>query len=135
MLYLASGLVIFVILSIIFGIMPQVINNSTSVTSRGYSVPALWAITGVHLLILAVLIVKITLGYRSDRVNKIRLSIPGIILLLISLPLLEAGGAGQVDYFEMSGAAFLLALCVLFDILAGIIAIVLPAKIPEKQDK
>jgi uncharacterized membrane protein YjjP (DUF1212 family) len=135
MLYIASGLVIFVILSIIIRVIPHVINDPTPGAAPENSVAALWVIAGIQLIILAVLIGKIALSHRYRRLNQTGLSIPGIILILTGLPLLDAGGAYQDYNSDMSGMAFLLATCVLFDMLAGIIAIILPSGIPDNPDK
>jgi hypothetical protein len=135
MLYLACGLVIFVILSIIIWVIPHVKHDPTPGATPGQAVPALWVLTGIHMIILAFLTGKIALSHHDSRLSHTGLIIPGIVLFLISLPLLDAAVAYQDHYPEMSGVAFLLILCVLFDILAGIIAIVLPSRIPEKPDR
>jgi hypothetical protein len=135
MLFIVSGLVIFVILSITIRVIPHVINEPAPAAAPGNSVLALWVLAGIHLIILAVLIGKIALGHRYRRLNETGLSIPGIILILVSMPLMDAGGAFRDHNPDISTVAFLLAVCVLFDMLAGIIMILLPSGIPDKPDK
>jgi len=135
MLYLASSLVILVILSIIIWVIPHVINDPTPGATPENAVPTLWVLTGIHLIILAVFIGKIALSHRDSRLGHTGLIIPGIILILISLPLLDAAGAYQDHDSDVSAVAYLLVFCVLCDILAGIIAIILPSGISDKPDK
>lgn len=131
MLYSGTGMVVFVILSIIIWVIPHVINDTTPGTTPERAVPAFWVLVAIHLVVLAVLIGKIVVSRRGGRFRKTWLVISGIILILISLPLLDAAGAYLGHHAPMSSVAILLFLCVACDIIAGIIAILLPSRLPE----
>ncbi|MFO7614649.1 MAG: hypothetical protein R6W71_08430 [Bacteroidales bacterium] len=135
LLYIATGLVVLVILSISFWVIPHVINDTTPEARPEKAVPAFWVLIAIHLVLLAVLIWKILVSRRGGRLRKIGLIIPGIILILMSMMLIDAAGAFLEHHPDMFSGAIVLFICSFCDMMAGIITIMLPVRLPENQHK
>lgn len=135
MLFTATGLLILVILSIISWVIPHVIQDTTPGASPEKAVPAFWALISLHLVILAVLIGIIVVSRRGGRLRKAGLIIPGIILILMSMLILDAAGAYLEHQPEMFSVAIVLFISAFCDLIAGIITIMLPARLPDNQQE
>jgi hypothetical protein len=135
LLYIASGLVILVILSNIIWVIPHVIRDTTPGARPERAAPVFWALVAFHLLILAVLIWKILISRRGGRLRKIGLIIPGIVLILMSMMLIDAAGDFLEHHPDMFSGAILLFICSFCDLMSGVIIIMLPVRLPENQHK
>jgi hypothetical protein len=133
LLYIATGLVILVILALIIRVIPHILNDTTPEATPEKAVPAFWVLISHTPDLLAVLIWKILVSRRGGRLRKIGLIIPGIILILMSMFMIDAAGAyleRQPDMFSVAIILFISAIC---DMISGIIAIMLPTRIPDDQ--
>jgi uncharacterized membrane protein len=131
LLYIATGLVILVILALIIWVIPKVIKDTTFGATPEITVPAFWVITSIHLILLAGLCWKILVSRRGGRLRKIELIISGIILILLSMFLIDAAGAYMDHQPDMFSVAIILFISAFFDLMTGIILIMLPTRIPD----
>jgi Na+/proline symporter len=129
LLYIATGLVILVILSIIIWIIPHVVQDTAHEAIPEKALPAFWVFIAIHLVLLAVLIWKILVSHRGGRLSKTGLIIPGIILILMSMLLIDEAGAYLEHQPEMFNVAILLFVCSFCDMIAGIITTMLPTRL------
>jgi len=93
------------------------------------AVPAFCVLAAIHLIILAVLIWETRVSRRGGQLRKTGLIIPGIILILMSMFLIDAAGTyleHQPDMFSVAIILFFSAFC---DMIAGIIMIMLPTRL------
>lgn len=130
MLYIATGLVGLVILAIIW-VIPHVPDDTTPGATPEKAVPEFWALIAIHLVLLAVLIWNILVSRQGGILRKIRLIIPGIILILMSMLLVDAAGTyveHQPDMFSVAIILFISAFC---DMMTGVITIMLPTRLPD----
>jgi uncharacterized membrane protein len=135
LLYAATGLVILVILAVITWVIPHVIKDKTPEASPENAVPAFWVLAAIHLIILAVLIGKIRVSHRGGQLRKTGLIIPGVILILMSMLLIDAAGAyleHQPDMFIVAIILFISAFC---DMITGVITIMLPTRLGDNKQK
>jgi hypothetical protein len=135
MLYTATGLDILVTATLAAWVIPYVLNDPAPVVSPEMAATASWAIMAIHLIILAVLIRKIWVSRRGGRLRKAGLIVPGIILVLMSMVLTDAAGI----YLEYKPVVFSMAIILFisafFDLMTGIILIMLPIRLQgRKQD-
>jgi hypothetical protein len=131
LLYTATGLVILVIVSIITWVIPRVLSDTTPEASSEKVVPAFWMFIAIHLVLLAVLIWQIMVSRRGGRLRKIGLIIPGIILILMSMLLIDAARAFLEHHSDMFSVAIILFTCSFCDMITGIITIMLPTRLPD----
>jgi len=131
----ATGLLILVILSIISWVIPHVIQDIIPGASPEKAVLAFWTLIAIHLIIMTVLIGIIMVSRRGGRLRKTWFIIPGIILILISMLLLDAAGSCLEQQPDMISVPIVLFSCAICDMMAGIITIMLPTRIPEKPDR
>lgn len=133
LLYIATGLVVLVITSISLWVIPQVINDTTPEARPEKAVPAFWVLMAIHLLIVAVLIMFIWLSRHGGRLRKIGLIIPGIIMILMSMILVDAASTYMEPQTRMLSMAIILFISAFSDMMTGIIMIMLPVRLPENQ--
>ncbi len=126
-------MVILVILSILIGVVPSVFIDTTSDVSLEKSVPAFFVLIAVHLVLLAVLIRKIRVSCQDGLLRKTRLIISGITLILMSMFLIDRAGALMEYPSDMSGEAIIVFICAVCDMIAGIITIMLPTRLPDNR--
>jgi uncharacterized membrane protein len=135
LLYTATGLVILVILAVITWVIPHVIKDKTPGASPENAVPAFWVLAAIHLIILAVLIGKIRVSHRGGRLRKTGLIIPGIIMILMSMFLIDAAGANLQNQPETFSVAMILFISAFCDLITGIITIMLPTRLGDNKQK
>jgi hypothetical protein len=133
LLYIATGLVILVILALIIRVIPPINNDTTPEASPEKAVPAFWVLIAIHLVLLAVLIWKILVSRRGGRLRKIGLIIPGIILILMSMVLIDTAGVILENRPDRVVVAILLFFSACCDMVSGIITIMLPTRLPDNQ--
>ncbi len=131
LLYIATALVILVTLSIITWVIPHVLSDTTPGASPDRAVPAFWVITALHLLILGLLTGSILVSRRGRRLRKIFLVIPGIILFVMSMLMLDAAEAYLGHQPGMFSTATILFFGAFSDMMAGVIMIMLPTRFPD----
>jgi len=131
LLYIATGLVILVLLAVIIWVIPHVLNDTTFGATPEIAVPAFWVLIALHLVLLAVLIGKILVSRRGGRMRKTGLIIPGIILILMSMFFIDAAGAYLEHQPDMFNVAIILFISAFFDLMTGIIMIMLPTRLPD----
>jgi hypothetical protein len=132
LLFIAAGFVCFAILAVLWAI-PLVASTMTNGANSEWAVPAFWVLIAMHLVILALLIGNIRVSRKSARLRKTWLIIPGIILILMSIWLIDAAGAYMEHQPDLFSVATLLFICAFFDTMAGVITIILPARIKDNQ--
>lgn len=135
MLYIATGLVTLVILAVIIRVIPNVPDDTVPGATPEMTVPALWVLIAIHIVILAVLIWKIVISRRGGRLRKIGLIVPGIILILMSMLLTDAAGSYLECKPDMYSVPIILFISAFFDLMTGIIMIMLPTRLPDNQRK
>jgi uncharacterized membrane protein YczE len=129
LLYIATGLLILVIVALIIWIMPHVLHDTTPEAIPEMAIPAFWFLIAIHLILLAVLIGKIRVSLRGGQLRKTGLIVPGIILILMSMLLIDVARAcleHQPDMFSVAIILFIGAFC---DMITGIITIMLPTRL------
>lgn len=133
MLYTATGLVTLVILAVIIRVIPNVADYTVPGATPEMTVPALWVLIAIHIVILAVLIWNIVISRRGGRLRKIGLIIPGIILILMSMVLIDTAGVILENQPDLLVVAILLFFSACCDMMSGIITIILPTRLPDNQ--
>jgi hypothetical protein len=133
LLYTATGLVILVILALIIWVIPHVLNDTTPGAFLEKAVTSFWVLIAIHIVILAVLIWKILKSRRGGQLRKIALIIPGIILILMSMFLIDAAGVFLENRPDRIVVAIILFFSACCDMVSGIITIMLPTRIPDNQ--
>ena len=122
---------ILVILAVIIWVIPNVLNDTTPEASPEKAVPACWVLIALHLVLLVVLIGKIWVSRRGGRMRKTGLIIAGIILILMSMFLIDAAGVYLEHQPDIFSVALVLFISAFFDLMTGIIMIMLPTRLPD----
>lgn len=135
LLYIATGLVILVVMTIITWLVQHWITDTNPGAIHEKTALACWAIVAIHLIILAVLIMFIWLSRHGGRLRKIGLIIPGIIMILMSMILVDAASTYMEPQTRMLSMAIILFISAFCDMMTGIIMIMLPVRLPENQHK
>jgi hypothetical protein len=135
LLYIATGLVILVIISIIIWIIPHVVQDTAHETIPEKALPAFWVLIAIHLVLLAVLIWKILVSHRGGRLSKTGLIIPGIILILMSMLLIDFAGAFLKNHPDLFSGSVLLFICSFCDMISGVITIMLTTRLRDNKQK
>jgi len=130
LLYIAAGLVILVILSFTIWLIPFLIKETIPAAMPENLAPVFWVLLVIHLIILAALIWEIRLSRQGGRLRKTGLIIPGIIMILMSMFLIDAAGANLQNLPEMFNMAMILFISAFCDLITGIITIMLPTRLP-----
>lgn len=133
LLYIASGLVTLVVISFILWIIPQAVNDPTPGKSPEITTPSFLVLFAIHLGILAMLVWEVWLSRRGRPLQKIMLIIPGIILILVSIFLVDASRAYMENQPGMFSMAIPLFIAAVFNMITGIITIMLPIRFPGHQ--
>jgi hypothetical protein len=131
-LYIVTGLVTFVILSLIFWVIPHVIKDTFPGAAPESAVPAFRIVIVIHLLPLIALVWATIVSHRGhflSIVNKIGLILSGVVLIVIGLVLIDAAASFLGHLQDMRSTAILLFICVGCDIVTGIIALFIPFKL------
>jgi len=115
--------------SLLSWVIPHALNDPTPEASPEKAATVSQVLVAIHLVLLALLIWEIRVSRRGGRLPKAGLIIPGIILILMSMLLIDAARTfleHQPDLFSMVIVLFINALC---DLIAGIITIMLPTRL------
>ncbi len=122
-LYMATGLVIMVIIIIIFYIIPQVKTDTSPTATPDKAVPAFWVITLIQVLIVAALIYSIMFSHKVGHFENGFLVTAGVILIISSLILIDAASAA-LGHPDLHVAAIFLFICIGFDFTAGVLSFI-----------
>ena len=133
MLYTATGLDILVTVSIVAWVIPHMLYEASGANPER-SVPLFWLVAAIHLVILALLIKKIWVSRRGGRLRKAGLVIPGVVLVLMSIVLTEAAGIYLEYQPVIYGTAIILFVGAFFDLMTGIILVMLPIRLPDDRE-
>ena len=131
MLFTATALETLVTASLAAWVIPHLLHETLPESSFVISVPVLWVVAGLHLAILAVLIAKVWAIRRGVRLRKSGLIVPGIILVMMSMVLTDAAGVYMEHQPFIHSVAGVLFLSAFFDLMTGIIMIMLPIRLRE----
>lgn len=130
LLYTATGLIILVNFSLILWVIPQVIKDTSTEASFDKAASVFWALLAIHLILLVVLIWIIVVSHRGGQIPRTALILPGIILILMSIFLIDSAGAYLERQPDMFCMPLILFICALSDMMAGVIAIMLTTRQP-----
>lgn len=124
-LYVATGLVIAVVLMLAFIVIPFVRVDTSPGTTPERAVPVFWVIVIIHLLFVAALVYSILVNQQGGRVSKGLLVTIGILLILFGLTMSD----GAFAYLGHSGhgmrtVAVSMFICIGFNLIAGVLAFV-----------
>ena len=122
-LYVATGLVIMVVLIIAFYIIPHVKADTSPTATPERAVPAFWVVVLIQLLNVAALIYSIMFSHREGHFENGFLVTAGVVMILSSLILIDAATASLGDP-DLQGAAIFLFICIGFDFIAGVLSFI-----------
>jgi hypothetical protein len=122
-LYVATGLVILVVLMIAFYIIPQVKADTFPHATPERAVPAFWVNILIQLLIVAALIYSIMFSHRDGHFKNGFLVTAGVVLILLGLILIDAAAA-FLGHTDLPNTSIFLFICIGFDIIAGILSLI-----------
>lgn len=122
-LYMATGLIIMVVIITIFYIIPQVKADTSPTATPERAVPAFWVIVSIQLLIVAALIYSIMFSHREGHFENGFLVTAGVVMILSSLILIDAASA-SLGHPDLHVVAILLFICIGFDFIAGVLSFI-----------
>jgi Na+/proline symporter len=122
-IYVATGLVIIVVIIIAFYIIPQFKADISPTATPEKAVPAFWVIVLIQLLIFAALIYSIMFSHKEGHFENGLLVTAGVILILLGLILIDAASA-SLSMPELHSTPIFLFICIGFDFISGILSFV-----------
>jgi hypothetical protein len=122
-LYVATGLVILVVLMIAFYIIPQVKADTFPHATPERAVPAFWVNILIQLLNVAALIYSIMFSHREGHLENGFLVTVGVVLILFSLVLIDAASA-YLAHPGLHSTVIFLFICIGFDFIAGVLSLI-----------
>ena len=122
-IYVATGLVILVVLIIVFYIIPQVKADTSPTATPERAVPAFWVIVLTQLLTTAALIYSIMFSHREGHFENGFLVTAGVFLILLGLILIDAASA-SLSMPDLSSTSIFLFICIGFDLIAGMLSLI-----------
>nr|MDO8108747.1 hypothetical protein [Candidatus Sigynarchaeota archaeon] len=134
LIHVGTGLVIFVVCCLAIVVIPFVITDTTPDSTPEQAVPAFWIVIIVHLFVIAILTWASFVDKRGGHINKGIMIVAGVAAIILGLMLLDAA----VAYFReglkwlsqgMLGIAILLFICVGFDVITGVMMLVVRRKL------
>lgn len=120
-LYVATGLVIMVVLIIAFYIIPQVKADTSPTATPERAVLAFWVVVLIQLLNVAALIYSIMFSHREGHFENGFLVTAGVVLILLGLILIDAASA-SLSMPELRITTIFLFICIGFDFIAGMLS-------------
>jgi hypothetical protein len=122
-IYVATGLVIMVVLITAFYIIPHVKADTSPTATPENAVPAFWVIVFFQLLIIAAFIYSNIFSHREGHLENGFLIAAGVVLILLGLILTDAASA-SLSMPELGSTAIFLFICIGFDFIAGMLSFI-----------
>lgn len=122
-LYVATGLVIMVVLIIALFVIPQVKADTSPTATPERAVPAFWVNVLIQLLNVAALIYTIIFSHREGHFKTGFLVTAGVVLILLGLILIDAASA-SLSHPDLRSTAIFLFICIGFDFIAGVLSFI-----------
>ena len=119
-LYVATGLVIIVILILVFFVIPHIRLDTSPHATPDTAIPATFVVAGIHLFIIILLIYSVMFSFREGHFENGFLITAGILLVLLSLMIID-GAFTYLVHPDLHSTSISLFFCVGLDFIAGVL--------------
>jgi len=120
-LYVATGLVIMVILILVFFVIPNIRLETSTHATPETAIPATFVIAGIHLFIIILLIYSVMFSFREGHFENGFLITAGVMLILLSLMIID-GAFSYLAHPDLHRTSISLFICVGLDFIAGVLS-------------
>ena len=120
-LYVATGLVIMVILILVFFVIPHIRLDTSPHATPDTAIPATFVVAGIHLFIIILLIYSVMFSFREGHFENGFLITAGVLVILLSLVIID-GAIAYLGHPDLRSTSISMFICVGFDFIAGILS-------------
>jgi len=120
-LYVATGLVIMVILILVFFVIPHIRLDTSPHATPETAIPGTFIVAGIHLFILALLIYSVMYSFREGHFENGFLITAGVVLILLSFMIID-GAIAYLGHPDLHSTSISMFICVGFDFIAGVLS-------------
>ena len=120
-LYVATGLVLMVILILVFFVIPHIRLDTSPHATPENAIQGIFIVAGIHLFILVLLIYSVMFSFRKGHFEHGFLITAGIVLILLSLMIID-GAIAYLGHPDLHSTSISMFICVGFDFIAGVLS-------------
>jgi hypothetical protein len=120
-LYVATGLVILVILILVFFVIPHIRLDTSPHATPKTAISGTFMAAGIHLFILVLLIYSVMFSFREGHFENGFLITAGVVLILLSLMIID-GAFAYLGHPDLHSTSISMFICVGFDFIAGVLS-------------
>jgi len=120
-LYVATGLVIMVILILAFFVIPHIRLDTSPHATPETAIPGTFIVAGIHLFILALLIYSVMYSFREGHFENGFLITAGVVLILLSFMIID-GAIAYLGHPDLHSTSISMFIGVGFDFIAGLLS-------------
>jgi magnesium-transporting ATPase (P-type) len=120
-LYLATGLVIMVILILVFFVIPHIRLDTSPHATPETAISGTFIVAGIHLFIIVLLIYSVMFSFREGHFENGFLITAGVLVILLSLMIID-GAIAYLGHPDLHSTSISMFICVGFDFIAGILS-------------
>lgn len=120
-LYVATGLVIMVILILVFFVIPHIRLDTSPHATPENAIRGTIIVAGFHLFIISLLIYSVLFSFREGHFENGFLITAGVLLILLSLMITD-GAFAYLDNPDLHSTSISMFICVGFDLITGVLS-------------
>ena len=120
-LYVATGLIIIVILILVFFVIPHIRLDTSPHATPETAISGTFIVAGIHLFIIVLLIYSVMFSFREGHFENGFLITAGVLVILLSLMIID-GAIAYLDHPDLYSTSISMFICVGFDFIAGVLS-------------
>jgi hypothetical protein len=120
-LYVATGLVIMVILILVVFVIPHVRLDTSPHATPKNAIKGIFIVSSIHLFIIVLLIYSVMFSFRKGHLKNGFLITAGVVLILLSFMIID-GAIAYLGHPDLHSTSISMFICVGFDLIAGLLS-------------